>query len=137
MLYDETSRILFSGDLFGGLSFEQELFATEEHWDGIRIFHQIYMPSQNAVRMAVDRIRKLKPAPLIIAPQHGSIIKGELLGEFLDRMYDLPVGLDLLQPTIIDKEIYLQAINEILQSISEKTGPVITWPLESRAATAI
>ena len=37
-------------------------------------------------------------------------------------MYDLPVGLDLLQPTIIDKEIYLQAINEILENIAEKAG---------------
>lgn len=122
MLYDESSRILFSGDLFGGLSFNQDLFATEEHWEGIRIFHQIYMPSQNAIRMAVERIRKLQPAPLMIAPQHGSIIKGELVEEFLQRMYDLPVGLDLLQPTIIDKEIYLQAINEILEGISEKAG---------------
>ena len=40
-------------------------------------------------------------------------------------MYDLPVGLDLLQPTIIDKEIYLQAINEILDGISERVGPEI------------
>lgn len=125
MLYDESSRILFSGDLFGGLSFDQELFATEASWEGIRIFHQIYMPSQSAIRMAVEKIRRLKPSPLMIAPQHGSIIKGELVKEFLEKMYDLPVGLDLLQPTIIDKEIYLQAINEILASISEKAGPEI------------
>ena len=125
MLYDESSRILFSGDLFGGLSFDQELFATEEHWEGIRIFHQIYMPAQNAIRAAVEKIRRLNPAPLMIAPQHGSIIKGDLVQEFLERMYDLPVGLDLLQPTIIDKEIYLQAINEILESISEKAGSEI------------
>ncbi|MCP4402199.1 MAG: MBL fold hydrolase [bacterium] len=125
MLYDESTRILFSGDLFGGLSFDRELFAAEAHWEGIRIFHQIYMPSQSAIRMAVEKIRRLKPAPLMIAPQHGSIIKGELVEDFLERMYDLPVGLDLLQPTTIDKEIYLQAINEILGNISEKAGPEI------------
>jgi len=123
MIYDETSRILFSGDLFGGLSFHQELFATSEDWDGIRIFHQIYMPSQGALRLAVDKIRKIQPAPVMIAPQHGPIIQGNLIEEFLDKMYDLPVGLDLLQPTIIDKEIYLQAINEILVNITEKAGP--------------
>ena len=122
MIYDETSRILFSGDLFGGLSFEQRLFATADDWDGIRIFHQIYMPSQGVIRMAVDKIRRLRPAPVMIAPQHGGIIRGDLMKEFLDKMYDLPVGLDLLQPTIIDKEIYLQAINEILEGIAEKAG---------------
>jgi flavorubredoxin len=122
MIYDETSRILFSGDLFGGLSFNQELFATSNDWDAIRIFHQIYMPSQGVIRLAIDKIRKLNPFPVMIAPQHGSIIRGELIEEFLDKMYDLPVGLDLLQPTIIDKEIYLQAINEILDNIAEKAG---------------
>ncbi len=125
MLYDETSRILFSGDLFGGLSFEQRLFAEPEDWEGIRIFHQIYMPSQGVIRMAIDKIRKLKPAPRMIAPQHGSIIQEDLLDEFLDKLYDLPVGLDLLQPTILDKEIYLEAINEILENIKEKAGPDI------------
>ena len=122
MLYDETSRILFSGDLFGGLSFEPRLFATSEDWDGIRIFHQVYMPSQEAIRHAIDKIRKLNPAPKMIAPQHGSIIQGDLMNEFLEKMYELPVGLDLLRPTIIDKEIYLQAINEILEGISKKAG---------------
>lgn len=122
MIYDEASRILFSGDLFGGLSFEQQLFATADAWDGIRIFHQIYMPSQDAIRIAVDKIRRLKPAPLMIAPQHGGIIQGSLIEEFLDKLYDLPVGLDLLRPTIIDKEIYLQAINEILDGIAQKAG---------------
>ncbi|PIE32532.1 MBL fold hydrolase [candidate division KSB3 bacterium] len=122
MLYDETSRILFSGDLFGGLSFNQELFATSDDWDAIRIFHQIYMPTQRVIRMAIDKIRQLKPAPLMIAPQHGSIIRGELIEEILDKMYDLPVGLDLIQPTMIDKEIYLQAINEILDNIADKAG---------------
>ncbi len=122
MLYDESSRILFSGDLFGGLSFEQRLFAESDDWEGMRIFHQIYMPSQAVIRMAIDKIRKLKPAPRMIAPQHGSIIQGDLIDEFLNKLYDLPVGLDLLQPTILDKEIYLQAINEVLREIEDKAG---------------
>ncbi len=58
MLYDESTRILFSGDLFGGLSFDRGLFAAEAHWEGIRFFHQIYMPSQSAIRMAVEKIRR-------------------------------------------------------------------------------
>ncbi|MBD3306376.1 MBL fold hydrolase [candidate division KSB3 bacterium] len=122
MIYDETSRILFSGDLFGGLSFEPRLFATAEDWEGIRVFHQIYMPFHGAIRLAIEKIRRLKPAPRMIAPQHGAIIQEDLIEDFLSKMYELPVGLDLLQPTIIDKEIYLQAINEILESIAQKAG---------------
>ena len=123
MVYDETTRILFSGDLFGGLSFEQRLFATAEDWDGIRIFHQIYMPSQAIIRLTLERIRRIQPAPLMIAPQHGGIIQGELMDTFFNKLYDLPVGIDLLQPTILDKEIYLQAVNEILETIAAKTSP--------------
>jgi glyoxylase-like metal-dependent hydrolase (beta-lactamase superfamily II) len=122
MLYDEESRILFSGDLFGGLTFAPDLFATSENWDGMRIFHQIYMPSREALRIAIDRIRQLQPAPKMIAPQHGAIIRGDLIKEFLDKMYELPVGLDLIKPTAVDKEIYLRAINEILDDIALTTG---------------
>ena len=123
MLYDEDTRILFSGDLFGGLSFSQQLFATPDNWNGMRIFHQIYMPSREAVRYAIEKIRRLKPAPLMIAPQHGNIIQEAQIPVFLEKLYDLPVGLDLLQPTIIDKEIYLQAINEILTTIRSTVSP--------------
>ena len=122
MLYDEESRVLFSGDLFGGLTFAPQLFATSENWEGMRIFHQIYMPSRDALRLAIDKIRRLEPAPKIIAPQHGVIIRENLIDEFLAKMYDLPAGMDLLKPTAIDKEIYLQAINGVLADIAQKLG---------------
>lgn len=135
MLYDEESRILFSGDLFGGLTFSPELFATPEHWDGIRIFHQIYMPSREALRLAIDRIKRLKPAPKMIAPQHGAILQGEVLQKFMEKLYALPVGLDLISPTVLDKEIYVQAINEILDIITQKIGAhVVAATLKQFAA---
>ena len=97
MYYDVTSRILFSGDLFGGLSFSQDLYATEDSWEGIQAFHQLYMPSKEALQLAVSRIRNLSPRPEMIAPQHGSIIRGDLVREFMYRLYNLDVGLDLLK----------------------------------------
>jgi flavorubredoxin len=119
MYYDERSRILFSGDLFGGLSYSHSLYADESSWEGIKTFHQLYMPSRDALRLAVSRIRNLKPQPEMIAPQHGSIIQGELIKDFLDRMYNLDVGLDLLVASE-KEENYLGAINEILAELEQE-----------------
>lgn len=118
MYYDVTSRILFSGDLFGGLSFSQDLYATEDSWEGIKAFHQLYMPSREAVQLAISKIRNLSPAPLVIAPQHGSIITGDLVSEFLYRMYNLDMGLDLLKHNeLVDN--YIGLANQILVELRE------------------
>ncbi len=116
MFYDVSSRILFSGDFMGGLSYSQDLYATEDSWEGIKTFHQLYMPSHEAVKLAISRIRNLNPKPLKIAPQHGSIIEGLLVDDFLERMYHLPVGLDLFKDR--EKvENYIGAANEILSEL--------------------
>ncbi len=120
MLYDEESRVLFSGDLLGGVTFSEDLFATAANWNGIRTFHQIYMPSRDAIRLAIDQIRKLTPAPKIIAPQHGAIIKGNMIEKFLKKLYDLPVGLDLMTNEEINKDFFIEAINDILENISAR-----------------
>jgi len=77
MLYDPETRILFSGDLFGSLSFHQDIMFDERFWDGMKIFHQIYMPSKEALNYAIENARSLQPKPLMIAPQHGGLISGE------------------------------------------------------------
>jgi glyoxylase-like metal-dependent hydrolase (beta-lactamase superfamily II) len=118
MYYDVDSRILFSGDLFGGLSYSQDLYATESSWEGIKTFHQLYMPSREALQLAISRIRNLDPQPVMIAPQHGSIIGEELVQDFLDRLYNLEVGLDLLKHRE-KEENYLGAINEVLEGLRE------------------
>jgi len=97
-LYDPEHRILYSGDLFGGLNRlgSVHLLATEEDWHGIAQFHQIYMPSREILRFAVHQILNLRPKVEIIAPQHGHVITGDLVGLFLERMHELRVGHDLL-----------------------------------------
>lgn len=101
MPYDPETRVLFSGDLFGGLtdSNAQGLWADESDWRGMRAFHQLYMPANQALRHVVARIRKLDPFPELIAPQHGRLIRGPLIHEFLDRIEQLPVGLDIIEDT--------------------------------------
>lgn len=116
-VYDRSTGILFTGDLFGGLNPPGDLglWATEAHWDGIKTFHQIYMPFNQPVRSAIDTIRRLTPRPKMIVPQHGAILQGQIMETFLDRLYDLPMGFDLQQPQEPDAE--LEAYTDILQKL--------------------
>jgi len=117
MLYDPETRVLFTGDLFGGVTDvnAQGLWADESDWSGIRAFHQIYMPVNLALQRVVATIRKLTPAVEIIAPQHGRLIRGPLLQTFLDRMEKLPVGLDIMDEA--QDRSHLQAWNAVLERV--------------------
>ena len=121
MLYDFESRILFTGDLLGGIA-APHLTATKENWTGIKAFHQLYMPSNDALRLAVERIRNLEPAPLMIAPQHGGIIQGDLIESFLEKLEELPVGLDILRSLHEQLPLLIDAVNEIVSSGREILG---------------
>ncbi len=118
MLYDPQTRVLFSGDLFGGLTDKGAtgLYADESDWTGMRAFHQIYMPTQKALQHAIDNIRRLDPPVEIIAPQHGRVIQGEYVQEFMERLYNLPVGLDILSDRNASDE-ELQAWTTVLARI--------------------
>ena len=122
MAYDEQKRILFSGELFGGITFTSSLFATSQHWEGIRMWHQMYIPTQQALQIAIKIVRDLKPPPNIIAPQHGAILQGDLIPTVLDKLSTLPVGIDLTQATAIDKVMYIEAINDVLDTIAKQVG---------------
>ncbi|MBN8226892.1 hypothetical protein JYK02_05135 [Corallococcus macrosporus] len=117
MLYDPQTRVLFTGDLFGGLtdSKAQGLWADESDWTGIRAFHQIYMPVNSALVRAVAAIRKLTPAVEMIAPQHGRIIRGKLVQQFLERMERLQVGLDIIDEA--QDRTHLQAWNAVIDRV--------------------
>ena len=121
MLYDEETRILFSGDLFGGIA-ASGLTATAANWAGIKAFHELYMPGNVALRRAVKTIRELLPMPAIIAPQHGGIITGDLIEIFLKRMENLQVGLDIIGNIDDQAPELIVAINEILGASREMLG---------------
>ena len=117
MLYDPQTRVLFTGDLFGGLtdSKAQGLWAEESDWTGIRAFHQIYMPVNSALVRAVAAIRQLTPAVEMIAPQHGRVIRGRLVQQFLERMERLQVGLDIIDEA--QDRTFLQAWNSVVDRV--------------------
>ena len=132
-LYDPQTRVLFSGDLFGGLTPEGdlELDARGEEWPGIRAFHQLYMPARQALKRAVDAIRALTPAVECIAPQHGRILRGEVMREYLERMANLPVGLDLIDESTDSLQAWTHVLRRLLRIAGELLGPTIEARLAS------
>lgn len=113
MTYDPQTKVLFSSDIFGSYG---------AHWDlyieileacktctsmnlcplghktcflpGILQFHQVVMTSAKALRYALDQIKTFDIE--IIAPQHGSLIKGkESIAYVIDQLYKLDnIGID-------------------------------------------
>lgn len=123
-LYDDEHSILFSGDLFGGLSETPDLYADEKYWEGVKIFHQIYMPANVALKKAVRNFRTMTGDLQMIAPQHGKIIKKALVDDFMDRLAELQVGLDL-ETSRLTQENYIRAFNEILDGVATTITPDI------------
>jgi diguanylate cyclase (GGDEF)-like protein len=93
--FDETSRVLFSSDLFGGFTEGFKLFAEDEsYFEAMRPFHEHYIASNEVLVHAVGKIRQL---PLtMICPQHGRIIPAKLTDYMYDRLISLDCGLFLL-----------------------------------------
>lgn len=123
-VYYPKLKALFSGDLLGGASTKdtEDIYATEDSWLGIKLFHEVYMPTKEALKLAIDKIGRLDPLPELILPQHGDIIKGKLITEFLGRLNELEVGLDYIKEKEKEEEFYLKVFNDMLDYAKKKYG---------------
>lgn len=93
-IYDPNAKILMSGDV--GAALEEPgapVFVEnfDEHVEKMRYFHQRWMPSNQAKRFWIDRVRDLDID--ILAPQHGRMFKGDDVKRFLDWFDALQVGI--------------------------------------------
>ena len=133
MLYDVETRVLFSGDLFGAVTPKgvTGMWADESDWAGLRTFHQLYMPARAGIRFAIKAIRALNPPPKIIAPQHGRLLKGEVLQNFMQRLEELPVGVDLLEDRNMSSE-ELAAWSTVLHRVVERSRTYLGPAAEAR-----
>ena len=98
-LYDERSRILFSGDI-GAAVFDEhnETDFVEDfnkHVPLIEGFHMRYMAANKIVKRWAESIRRLNPD--MIAPQHGAIYRGEHVNNFLNWLSNLQCGIDYIE----------------------------------------
>ncbi len=125
--YDPESQILFSGDLFGGLNSpgRTHLYGQENDWPGIAQFHQIYMPTREVVARALRTIRALDPAVKVIAPQHGFVLTGDFMHAVMDRLEQLPMGIDLFPDELDERYLkgYAEVFHEVVGEISHLLGP--------------
>ena len=114
--FDKKTRVLFSSDIFGAISDKFFLFAVddEEYYRGVELFHKHYMPSSVILNYALDRIQEKNPE--IIAPQHGSIIKREMINNVIRRLRNLDCGLFLLDEEETDINV-LSKVDETLKKL--------------------
>ncbi len=93
-IYDPKAKILMSGDVGAGLEAAGGPVFVDDfdaHIENMRFFHQRWMPSNQAKRDWINRVRKLDID--IMAPQHGRIFKGDDVKRFLDWFEALQVGI--------------------------------------------
>lgn len=93
-IYDPKAKILMSGDIGAALEEpEAPLFVEdfEQHIPKMKMFHQRWMPSNQAKNDWVARVRKLDVE--MMCPQHGRIFRGDDVKKFLDWFEALEVGI--------------------------------------------
>jgi PleD family two-component response regulator len=89
MTYDEKTHTVFSGDLFGSLVYTGQTYADESYKEGMKAFHEHYMPSHGVLMPVMDSLLRLQVDR--IAPQHGCIIKDNI-ESFIIELRQLECG---------------------------------------------
>lgn len=77
------------------------------------------MPTKKALLLTIDRIGYLNPLPEVIAPQYGDIIKADLIFNFITKLTNLDVGIDLLNWTKSEMHNFIVALNQFLLSLKK------------------
>lgn len=91
--YDHKSKTLFSGDLFGAISKDWSLFTNKNYIDGIKTFHEKYIPSNAILKNFLAKLSHYEIER--ICPQHGSVLEGDEVKKAIEYLNDLPCGIDL------------------------------------------
>ncbi|MGE0385174.1 MAG: MBL fold metallo-hydrolase [Gammaproteobacteria bacterium] len=92
-LYDRQARILMSGDVGSALEPAGSPMFVEDfstHVPKMKLFHERWMPSNEAKNDWIARVRRLDID--ILAPQHGRLFRGDDVKRFLDWFEALNVG---------------------------------------------
>ena len=120
--FDPVSRVLFSSDIFGGLTPEFALVAQDEsYFEALRPFHEHYMPSRDILGYA---LRAIERYPIrLIAPQHGSIIPEHLVASMIDKLKTLDCGLYLIARGDTD----IQKLSQLNQTLRDITQTMLVY----------
>lgn len=115
--YDEKSKILFSSDLFGAISFEKSLYAEEDYLEKMKTFHEHYMPSNDILRPVMEIFLQMDIDQ--IAPQHGAIINKDVK-KYIKALMDLECGVFLspIKKSIKDMGGYASLVGMVIKRYS-------------------
>ena len=89
--YFSKDKILFSGDIFGGMTEEWDLYADEDYFEKIKVFHQDYMPAKELLLFAMTKFDRYDIDK--IAPQHGSVLNKKQAKTIIEAFKDFECGL--------------------------------------------
>lgn len=115
--YDSAVKTFLSSDLFGGFSKDEMALADGMNdFEGVRAFHEHYMPTHDVLLHTMLNLEKLDIE--LIAPQHGKLIGDKDVKLYISRLKELDCGLFLL--THKDSDIqHLMSLNNLLRDTLE------------------
>ncbi|MFO7849470.1 MAG: diguanylate cyclase, partial [Spirochaetia bacterium] len=121
MALDSRTAVLFSGDLFGSISMKWSLYAGEGYEEGMKTFHEHYMPSNEILRPVMEILLKKKIE--IICPQHGSVITSEVR-RYIEILRDLECGtmLSPIRRDLIAQGGYAYLMDQVLKRLVSVFG---------------
>jgi flavorubredoxin len=98
--WDETTRFLFSGDIWASIDMDWKLVVEDFalHELKLSLFHVDYMAGHIALKGYLDRLRPYEIDAIL--PQHGSVIPKKFINRALDYLNRLKCGLDLIYPDL-------------------------------------
>jgi len=129
--YDPKNRVLFSSDIFGGFTKEFSLYAKDakSYFESMVPFHTHYMPSKQIVNYGLDNIEKYDID--LIAPQHGSIIKKEMISYMIENLRKLDCGIYLEYDGVKDVQ-FVSKFDEKLPDIFEVAAYFENFQLDTQ-----
>jgi diguanylate cyclase (GGDEF)-like protein len=93
--YDKASKYLLSGELFGAFQTTWGLFPDEMHIEGLKSFHEHFMPSNDILRPVMEFFDSLDISAIL--PQHGPVITGDIK-TYIHTLMTLDCGRALAPP---------------------------------------
>jgi len=96
--YDETSKFIFTGDIFAALNIEWNLVVKdfETHKMAMDLFSKDYFASNIATKGYAMKVENIDIEAIL--PQHGSIIPNKFVKDAINYLKELKCGLDLIYP---------------------------------------
>ncbi len=127
--YEPEQKLLFSSDIFGAFQKDWDLYADERYFDAMKAFNELYVPSSEIANFTIKKFEQ-KEIEMIL-PQHGSIIKKELVKPAMDTLKEMKAGIFLENATakIADmettNEIPQEMLNEMLDIVAKRAAEVL------------